>query len=48
MGEILRGSATTTEAVGRAIQRSEESVRKLAKRHGADQKTVAKGKKRTT
>ena len=34
MGQVLHGSATTTEAVRRAIQRSEESVRALALRHG--------------
>ena len=34
MGQVLHGSATTTEAVRRAIQRSEQSVRALA-RHGA-------------
>ena len=30
MGQVLHGSATTTEAVRRALQRSEESVRVLA------------------
>ena len=34
MGQVLHGSARTTEAVRRAIQRSEESVRALARRHG--------------
>lgn len=48
MGQVLHGSATTTEAVRRAIQRSEESLRALAKRHGINQKTVAKWKKRTS
>ena len=33
MGQVLHGSATTTEAVRRAIQRSEESVRALARRY---------------
>lgn len=32
MGQVLHGSARTTEAVRRAIQRSEESVRALAGR----------------
>jgi hypothetical protein len=32
MGQILHGSATTTEAVRRAIQHSQESLRGLAKR----------------
>jgi len=48
MGQILHGSATTTEAVRRAIQHSQESLRALAKRHGINQKTVAKWKKRTS
>jgi hypothetical protein len=34
MGQVLHGSARTTEAVRRALQRSEESVRSLAKRYG--------------
>ena len=42
MGQVLHGSATTTEAVRRAIQRSQESLRTLAKRHGINPKTVAK------
>jgi transposase InsO family protein len=47
MGQVLHGSATTTEAVRRAIQHSQESLRTLAKRHGINQKTVAKWRKRT-
>jgi len=47
MGQILHGSATTTEAVRRAIQHSQESLRALAKRYGINPKTVAKWKKRT-
>ena len=46
MGQILHGSATTTEAVRRAIQHSQESLRALARRHGINQKTVAKWKRR--
>ena len=42
MGQVLHGSATTTEVVRRAIQHSEKSQRALAKRHGVNQKTVAK------
>ena len=42
MGQVLHGSATTTEVVRRAIQHSQESLRALAKRHGVNQKTVAK------
>ncbi len=48
MGQILHGSATTTEAVRRAIQNSQESLRMLAGRYGINQKTVAKWKKRST
>ena len=48
MGQILHGSATTTEAIRRAIQNSPESLRALAKRYGINQKTVAKWKKRTS
>ena len=47
MGQVLHGSATTTEAVRRAIQHSQESLRALSKRYGVNQKTVAKWKKRT-
>ncbi|MBY0511406.1 MAG: IS481 family transposase, partial [Rhodospirillaceae bacterium] len=45
MGQILHGSATTTEAIRRAIQSSQESLRILAARHGIDPKTVAKWKR---
>ena len=48
MGQVLHGSATTTEAVRRAIQHSQASLRTLAKRHGINQKTVAKWKRRTS
>ena len=47
MGQALHGSARTTEAVRRAIQHSQERLRVLARRHGINQKTVAKWKKRT-
>jgi transposase InsO family protein len=39
MGQVLHGCATTTEAVRRAIQNSQESLRDLAKRYGINQKT---------
>ena len=48
MGQILHGSATTTKAIRRAIQRSQESLRTLAKRHGINPKTVAKWRKRSS
>lgn len=47
MGQVLHGCATTTEAIRRAIQHSQESLRTLAKRYGINQKTVAKWKGRT-
>ena len=48
MGQVLHGSATTTEAIRRAIQHSQESLRALARRYGINQKTVAKWKNRTS
>jgi hypothetical protein len=48
MGQVLHGSATTTEAVRRAIQHSQESLRGLAKRYGVNPKTVAKWKARAS
>src|SRR3977135_3638408 len=48
MSQVLHGSATTTEAVRRAIQHSQASLRALAKRYGINQKTVAKWKGRTS
>ena len=48
MGQVLHGSATTTAAVRRAIQHSQESLRVLASRYGINPKTVAKWKKRTS
>jgi transposase InsO family protein len=46
MGQVLHGSARTTEAIRRAIQHSQESLRALSKRYGINPKTVAKWKKR--
>jgi transposase InsO family protein len=46
LGQILHGSATTTEAVRRAIQNSQESLRGLAARYGINAKTVQKWRKR--
>ena len=46
MGQVLHRGATTTEAIRRAIQHSQESLRVLARRHGINQKTVAKWRKR--
>ena len=46
MGQVLHRGATTTGAVRRAIQHSQESLRALARRHGVNPKTVAKWRKR--
>ncbi len=48
MGQVLHGSATTTEAIRRAIQHSQASLRTLARRYGINQKTVAKWKRRSS
>ena len=48
MGQVLHGCATTTEAVRRAIQNSQESLRALSRRYGINQKTVAKWKLRAS
>src|SRR3712207_121986 len=48
MGQVLHGSARTTEAVRRAIQLRQESVRALAKRYGVSPTTVQKWRKRTS
>ena len=46
MGQILHGCATTTEAIRRTIQHSQESLRRLAERYGITPKTVAEWRKR--
>jgi len=46
MGQILHGCAKTTEAVRRAIQNSQESLKSLAGRYGINPKTVSKWRKR--
>src|SRR6478609_6062110 len=46
MGQVLHGCATTTEAIRRAIQNSQASLRALSKRYGINPKTVAKWRKR--
>lgn len=48
MGQVLHGCARTTEAVRRAIQLQQESVRTLARRFGVSPTTVQKWRKRTT
>src|SRR5438309_8005509 len=46
MGQVLHGCATTTEAIRRAIQHSQDSLRGLSRRYGINPKTVAKWKRR--
>ncbi|SOR32072.1 transposase of ISMdi4, IS481 family [Methylorubrum extorquens] len=48
MGQVLHGSATTTETVRRAIQARQESVRAAAKRYGISPTTVQKWRSRQT
>ncbi|GAB2951370.1 hypothetical protein GCM10027048_15430 [Hymenobacter coalescens] len=48
MGQVLHGSARTTQAIRSVIQRSSESLQSLARRHGINPKTVAKWRQRTT
>jgi transposase InsO family protein len=48
MGQVLHGSARTTEAIRRAIQHSQESLRALARRYGVNPKTVAKWRARAS
>jgi transposase InsO family protein len=48
VGQVLHGSATTTEAIRRAIQHSQASLRALAQRYGINPKTVAKWKTRSS
>src|SRR3954454_3934950 len=45
MGQVLHGSATTTEAIRRAIQHSKESLRALSRRYGVNQKRCASGRR---
>lgn len=46
LGQILHSSATTTQAVRRAIQNSQASLKSLARQYGINPKTVAKWRKR--
>lgn len=41
MGQVLQVCARTTEAVRRAIQQGQESLKALARRHGVNPKTIA-------
>lgn len=46
MGQVLHGCAKTTEAVHRAIQNSQESLKILARKYRVNPKTVSKWRKR--
>ena len=48
MGQILHGCASTTAALRRAIQNSQESLSAMADRFHINVKTVAKWRKRTS
>lgn len=48
MGEVLHGSAKTTEAVRIAIKNSQENLKTLAEKYAINPKTVAAWKKRET
>ena len=48
MGQILHGCATTTAALRRTIQNSQESLSQMATRYHINVKTVAKWRKRTS
>ena len=48
MDQVLHSSATTTEAVRRAIQHSQDTLRALAKRYNVNPLTIAKWKQRTS
>ena len=46
MGQILHGSACTTEVTRRAIQNSQESLKALSEKYGSNHKTMSKWRKR--
>jgi len=48
MGQVLHGSATTTEAIRRTIQHSQASLTVLARRYGINPKTVATWRRRSS
>ena len=48
MGQVLHGCATTTAALRRTIQNSQESLNQMASRYHINVKTVAKWRKRTS
>jgi transposase-like protein len=48
MGQVRHGSATTTQAVRAALQRSQAALAQLSRELGINPKTVAKWRKRAT
>jgi len=48
MGQVLHSCATTTEAIRRAIQHSQASLRQLARRYGINPKTARKWRARSS
>lgn len=48
MGQVLHGCATTTAAIRRTIQNSQESLNQMAARYHINVKTIAKWRKRTS
>ncbi len=48
MGKVLHGSATTTHAVRKAIQRSKAAIKELSQTCGINPKTVRKWRKRNS
>ena len=48
MGQVRRGSATTTHAIRAAIRRSQASLQALTDGYGINPKTVAKWRRRTS
>lgn len=48
MGQILHGCASTTAALRRTLQHSQESLKQMASRYHINVKTVAKWRKRTS
>ena len=48
MGQVLHGSARTTEADHRALQHSQASLRSLATRYGSNPKAIGKWRGRSS
>jgi transposase-like protein len=48
VAQILHGSATTTQAIRAAIQRSQASIQALSERYGINQKAITNWRRRTS